>query len=783
MLIVALGLAGPAVAQQGGVAVPTPGELTAQAGDLEEAIRRSQTPDARARLVEQLELVLHQLGPTDANGRRIQCKAMWHDRALVRLEGDVKRLSAGDADPAGADARTLVRLLRLQVRRMAKACLTHGWRIYTGLEKYQVDVFGQYLVNNLPALDRLAQRVGGLPAAAPAEGAPASAASPLDQVRAGLAKMTEAADALDGTTSVSAQVLIPPLARFVGGLSQVREAVETVKATAPGSPAAVSGTAPPSEPAGVEPSEAAEPSEPPPAEGEAAGPPPMTEAEKGRIEAVRAAAASLQGPEWDEVRSHLERFAAMVEAGFGVVSARPKARQLLAETERAARLARNFGTSQLMDEAIVQSRREQLAKVLALMADPAGRADGYALLDRLYDNDTFRRRLEGTGIPADAGRTFFHAYTDVVDGWRRSGDREAVHNATRLTQASWDVVRTLEKMAAWPPAEMPASLKACYRRQADLFKSSVTEAAVAVKADPGEGLASLESAAQRGSDLALVVRAETVVQAIKKYRPAQASGMYQRMIEAAQGLTVNPEAAVTARRQLLGLVRPFEDLETFPAPEPADQRALSRLLGRTYAAAAAKLSRDLGAGINAAAQGNTVPLAQALRAEGLFRLARTRALAEQEDLARVPVGNLASFSVPAEVWTVFSDGLDRQLQAMFSDYLRGRETTGWPTEPAALEAVYAPVVEARRATLDDVSPGESALDALLRNLRRATVVHPPVSTQDAWTVGYHVTEAAAATVADLDTVTQWHQRQMWAARTRLQRAAQDAQAAKPVAGE
>jgi len=348
-----------------------------------------------------------------------------------------------------------------------------------------------------------------------------------------------------------------------------------------------------------------------------------------------------------------------------------------------------------------------------------------------------------------------------------------------MTSACSSIVHTLERMRGWPPADMAAGLQSCYTRQSDLFVRGTEAAGARVRQDPQEALSLMQAAAQRGADLALIVRAETVVEAIKRYRPRQAGTMYQRMIQAAQGLVLDTAGAGRARMQLAGLVRPFEDLETFPAPDPALGRTLSGLLGRVYSAAVAKLSRDLGAGINFAAAGNPLPLRQALRADDLFRLARKRALAEQAKLQRVPVANLAAFSMPPDLWATFHGGLDRRLQAMFTAYTRGQETGLWWTEPAALEAVYGPVVAAQRLTLEARSPGEPGLDFLMRNLHRVAVPDPPDPARDAWALGYHATEAVATTIADLDTVAEWHRRRMRLHRRHLDRVDLSAPAEPP----
>jgi len=742
-------LAGTAAAQEVAEEIPTLQSLTREAASLQQDIRRSHSPEARKRLLERLELLHHQMGPIDAAGRPVHCQAMWHDQTLDRLGQEMKRLTGREVDLADAQGGALVLLGRRCVRRMARACLTHGWGLYTGPEHYQVDAFGQYLANNLPTLDGLLKRLSGL--SGPAAGSEAVEAPALEKARSGLAKMIEAADALAGAPADRPEALIAPLGTFMEGLTAVREAAEGIQAAEPETPA----------------------------ETEPAQPPPMTEAEKQRVAALREAAAALDDPAWADVAAHVQRFASMIEAGFTVASARPKARDLLAQTERAVDLARNLASSTLLDEALLASRRDDLLEALTYMTRPAQRATGYAGLARLRSADGFRRRVERAGLSPDAGRGLVQAYYDVAPKWEKSTSAQAIRDSGVMTSACSSIVHTLERMRGWPPADMAAGLQSCYTRQSDLFVRGTEAAGARVRQDPQEALSLMQAAAQRGSDLALIVRAETVVEAIKRYRPRQAGTMYQRMIQAAQGLVLDTAGAGRARMQLAGLVRPFEDLETFPAPDPALGRTLSGLLGRVYSAAVAKLSRDLGAGINFAAAGNPLPLRQALRADDLFRLARKRALAEQAKLQRVPVANLAAFSMPPDLWATFHGGLDRRLQAMFTAYTRGRETGLWWTEPAALEAVYGPVVAAQRLTLEARSPGEPGLDFLMRNLHRVAVPDPPDPARDAWALGYHATEAVATTIADLDTVAEWHRRRMRLHRRHLDRVDLSAPAEPP----
>ena len=49
---------------------------------LEKKLAGEHDPDDRRQLLEEIEWTRHDLGPVDSAGRRVQCRAMWHDVAL-----------------------------------------------------------------------------------------------------------------------------------------------------------------------------------------------------------------------------------------------------------------------------------------------------------------------------------------------------------------------------------------------------------------------------------------------------------------------------------------------------------------------------------------------------------------------------------------------------------------------------------------------------------------------------------------------------------------------------
>jgi len=800
--VLALAVGAAALAQESGPSPASRADLSQRAAELESALRRASGAEARRQLRQRLELVLHQMGPTDAQGRRVHPQAMWHDRALERLEREMKPLATPPADPASADGRTLVRLGRLQVRRMAAACLTLGWRLGDGgpqglsrrwaVPKYGADAFGGYLVGNLPVLDRLMQRLAPLVAASagapqgdaaeagagasgrpdgagaaetspaarrsgpetPAESsasasapAPAGSAAPspapgagaagttvASRARAGVAKLAEAAEAVEEaarTAGVAPQPpkVAPALSMFQEGLEAIREAVQGA-----GEAEAPSGRRAP-----------------------AAPPPPMTAEERARLDAVRAAAGDLEGPPWGEVAERLERFADLIEAGFAIERTRARARDLLLHVDRAATMARELaGAAPLLGEEVLESRVALLRSALRYMAKPARRADGLILLDLLEAREAFRRQVQGSVLPEVGRRALLRLYYRVALPASESEKTSTRQAGADLRQLCRRLGRALAALEPEGPADMVPGLKVCYQRQASLFLKRVTEGAAAAGETPAsaaQALAPLEGLAET---LDLLVRADAVVRAVRRFGPASASAVAQRITHAAQDLVVHAEEPTRPRARLLAMLRPFEALVAFPTLEPAHRRALTRLLGRGYVAAEARLARETTAGIQAAARGDPLPLQRAVGAKDLFVLARLRAVAETENLAAVPVTELEAFPIPPEVWTAFGEALDGRLRTMFAEYVRGQAAGSWSTMPAYLEPIYGPVVAAQRLAAARRRPGTRPIERLTANLARTAVASPSQDRLDGWIVGHHLVEAATALLAEMTTVADWH---------------------------
>jgi len=737
----------PVCAQPAATGPPTLAELTTQAVNLDAALRRTRGAAARRRLLDEIEKVKHQMGPYDVKGKRITCQAMWHDTALGSLEKELKRLSHR---PAGSKPKPLEADARVHTRRMAATCLTFGWQMPSDTPKYQVDVFGQYLANNMRVLDALFESLSEAEVrqarADPQAGDRAAAKAALEKAGAGVEQMGEAAKRLGALPpqTLMKSSLAEVLGQFVQALAAARDAHLVLRKDAPATDETKAEDAPP------------EGETPEPAEA-----PPITDAEKARIATIKEVAAALEGDDWTTVSRYLERFAAAVEAGFGVASARPQAREFLGQIEEAADLVRSLQASKIITPEYLALRQVGLASALEAMQSPLKRAKGYANLQIVQAEDQFRRRIEAAGLTEGAASGLVQTCYVLVPTLEASDTATDVALGDRARLSCRAIAARFEKMRGdWPPKGMSPQLRDCYKRQAATFRKDVEEAGLKLPAAPDEGLPLLAGAVPRGDDLGLIIRAGKALDAVKTYRPTRTAAVAVQFTQAAQALVVNSAVPSVARRTLVGLVKPFEDLATFPIAGPQYRRFLGRLGGRAYPAAAAILSRELSGGIDAASTGDPVPLRQALQAAALFALLENRAAVEEAGLAKAGVTNLLTFSMPEKPWKPFTEELDKRLRIMLADYARTGHRVRWLRTAAHWNLIYRSVAAGQRQTLDARLEGESDLDFLIRNLERVAVPTPPAARWYAWYVGYHATEAAVAMNAGLDATAEWHRDQM-----------------------
>ena len=716
---------------------PMLADLTKKMVNLQNSLRQETDAKERKRLAEEIEKLKHQMGPVDARGAPVRCRAMWHETAIDWLEMGIKRLAGR---PGGSPVSA--NLLRLHTRRMAKACLTHGWRIRDGRVKYQVDVVGQYLVNNLPLLDSLYDSVCNWAAREPKAGDAGVYTQALDKARQGAEQMGRAAEALAAIPSDPDRALVPWLGEFVAGLRSVRDADLAVRDTLRRK-----------EKTDSEPTAA--PSGPPEKEIE---PPPMTAEEKARLEKIKETAAGLKEGEWAQVGALLEQFADAAAGGFQIAAARPRAREFLARIEQAVRLIADLRASKAAPPEYLARRAGELLRACQLMESPQSRIEGYTRLSEIGQEDLLRRQVEVAGLSREVAQGLVGAYyilrQDLDKDEKEGGDRAAARD---IGEGCRRLASDFEKMATWPPADMATKLLDAYKRMNVVFRKDVATAAATLATDRKAGIARLKQAADYFDDLQRIVRCDAVVKAVARYRPLRVSAIYNRVADAAQALVAKSASPDAVRKALEDFIRPFESLDRFPLLEPEYLRAVQALVGRTYPAAVATLTQELAAGIDAASEGNGGRLWEALESQYLFGLLRRRAPAITYHLDNVHVSNLVVFSIPEKPWSQFMDFMGQGLKNAFAQYPKPHGNQWDFMRPLRqMEEVYRSVAAGQRLTLDASTEGETDLDRLVRNLEGAAVSDPDGRTWRFWLIGYHVTEAAVATAAGLEAVGDWH---------------------------
>jgi hypothetical protein len=483
----------------------------------------------------------------------------------------------------------------------------------------------------------------------------------------------------------------------------------------------------------------------------------MTDTEKQALESIRSTAATLAGDEWLTVQRYLQRYAQAIENGFGVPSARPKAREFLRELERAAFLAEGLHGSKAVYPEYLTGFRDRLEKALEPMENALERAHGYARLADLWNDDRPRRRLELGGFTPAGARGLLYAYHVAIPQMGRTPDIPTLALVPDLREACRRVLRVCDHLSDWPPPGMTGRLPEFYRKQEATFRDAASRAGAFFPDNPSAGVPELLTAGTRAYDLELLVRADRALKDVQKYIPSRAKPMYVQVAPAAQDLAAQDQAD-EARRRLERLVRPFEGLERFPLPEARHARAATRIAGRSYPVARAVFSREVALGIDAAAtKGDPGPLNQALEARWLFGLLLKRGIADSAGLEKVGVANLVSFGLPEKTWEPFVAALDQNLRTWMATYAQGGRGDGaWLRAPEPWDALYHPVLAAQRQTADARTPGESDMEFLLRNLGRASVAWPSWSQWQTWAVGYHAVEAATAAGAGLEAAANWH---------------------------
>jgi len=723
-------------------------EYSTHAVLLEREVRATKDAAERQRLMDELERVRHQMGPFDSAGTRVHPKAMWHDSAIQSLAEEIKRLEEKPASVFGP-----ARDARLATRRLAWACLVLGWRLMDeGPAKYQADAFGQYLANNLKALDGLFDALGrwGQEQAKLDTGSDRRGVfeTNLAKAKEGIGKMGQAAEVFGKLPAgaLDAEAMAGTLALYVEGLQAVRQADAALAEDAARREAEAKGPAPAaSNPAAQG------------AESGAAESPPMTDAEKARLAQMRTIAGGLEGEAWREVRRCLERYSDAVANGFAVASARPKAREFLDQIERAALLAKSLREGKGVYPEYLADRLGPLAAALGEMKSPLSRTYAYARIEAQWDFDANRRRIAGGPITPKAAEGLTYAAYDYQARLQASPNPEVAERGQRILVELHRIASVFGQMADWPPADMKPELRDLYTRQATTLAREAENAGQRFAAGDFS-LGAVAAAADSARDLERLVRTHNVYQRASEFLPSRSKALYAQLTSAAANVVARRDDAADARANLDRLLVPFEQIERIEMPESRHQRAVTQIAGQTYTTARTLLNREVALGIDAACTGDPEVLRQALAGRAMFALLWRRAVVLTDRLDRMGIGNLVPFSLPPSVWDPFVARIDQNLKAVLTAYPKlkqsGDSATLRAIEP--WDNVYRWVAVAQRLTVDAANETEPQIDRLIRNLEQAAAASPPSRVWHNWAVGYHATEAATTMLAGFEATADWH---------------------------
>jgi len=757
-------------------AEPTREELlTKRLRDLESKLRAGteKDPDLRRRLPDDIERAKQDLGPHDAAGARVHPQALWHDTAIDQLEADIKRL-AGRAKMVTSGAPAMD--ARIYARQMALVCLTRGWTWGPPL-KYQFDVYGQYLTNNMALLDGV---FDGVAAALAREATLADAApdhdafvAALTDAKNGIAGMEKAVDQFTNT-NVKAEggrgKVVAALGLFTDALQAVYEAEDALRELSEkqknASPVA---QAPPALQAPV--------AQPPSAVQDAqmrasglqaqtgaSGPQaetpvaaaPLSDDDKARLETIRAAVKALdQAQGWLAVRTALERYAAVAEQGLQVPRARAGALEMLDTLFRAAEYVQGLAGSKAAYPEYVAARQKSLEEAFTYLEKKPTRRSGYSMLRRHAVGDRDRRALDAGPLSPEASQGILRA---SALSYRVFKSETAAERFGYDVQAIIDIAG---KLPAWPPKDMTGLLTPLYKRFADTFTQAAETAGKMPLDDPDALCQPYAATAVFGRDLERLVRADQAIKAVAAYSPTRARSMYDDLVREMEGLerSIGPQGR-DDRIKLDQFFKPFQELADLQLPAPEHQAAAMRLTGNSCKAAVPVLANEISRGlaVASAAKGTATALESAMEAKPMFLLLRHRCVAEMLGIGKTGTANLDAFSTPEKTWGQFVTALDSHLRQTMTQYItpdpRGRKPScqflaGW-------DQVYCWVAAAQRLTGTARRTGESEMGLLLRHLAQAADPTPPDTVAFGWMVGYHATEAAGSLTGGFEFTAGWH---------------------------
>jgi len=708
-------------------------------------VRATKDPAERQRLTEEIERTKHELGPYDPSGTRVRCQASWHDATLEALDTEAKRLAprvrSTSPAPLGLEAK-------LATRRMAAKCLERGWGWGSTLPKYQFDAFGQYLANNLPALDTVFDAVGATALkeekSAAADPARKATADALAAARDAVALMGQAVNTFvttDGKDAKGKQTMVASLGTFAEGLRSYCEAYTALQ-----------------EPAG----KAEKPDAPTPA---AEGAKPAETAavsleDKMRLAKVRAIAETLADEEWEPVRKPLEQFAAAAEQGLRVPQARARATELLDHLALAADFLQEILQGKCASKEGTAWARKTLAEALAEMKDVGSRQYGYGMIRRLWNDEAVRRTLDASPLSPEAAKAVHEALSMREDVFKPLG-KDYGSRWDEFNRGAQAIVEVLGRLREWPPKDLDERLAPFYAALSGNFLKACEAAGKVSPLDLENLHLAYAAAGNSGRDIERIVKADQAVKAVAKYVPTKAGSMTAELIREFQDIAGRfANTQQSARTRVDALIKPFAVLADFELPGPEHAATAARITGANpYKQALTTLNTQASAGVDAAIRGRPDALDKALEPNWMFRLLRHRCVADSNPYGKLDPGNLAPFSFPDGVWKAYVRALDVNLGRVFQQYASDRlARASQTTSLGGWDETYAAVAVAQRLTAASRRETDTERDVLLRNLERVADPSPPPEVWYGWAVGYHMTESATALAAGYESVAAWHRR-------------------------
>jgi len=740
-------------------------------------LRTTRDADERAELREEIEWTKHQLGPTDAAGRRIACGAMWHDAALRDLEQTIRRAAGAGTGPAGR--------FRLALQQMAAAALARGWADPDGVDRYRFDAVGMYICTHLERLEGLLARAAkhltsaGKPVLPPpgadesspaagadkpapageaaagaskdagAEAAPAAADAPPADARAqalalvqdGLGRLVRAADqahAADRSTKAGRGEQHAALVALVDAVSDIHRATAALDAAGPTGPVVL----PPEEMPG------------------------LTEAHEAALREAGDLIAGIESAPWQEIRDSLATLLATAEVGLKHPRARCQAERLLQVVARTAGYIRGLLASRMALPEHVADQREQIAEALEDLKNPAYRQSQYRLLLRIAGGDSLRRILDASGLSPEGGRGLLRLRQlppDTFPGKEGSSRRAYFLEDVEAT------IRALAQAKGDPPAGIDPHFASLYAQTGAALREAAEELGANPPADPVLLRQRAAETAAYAGDLARLERAGRVVHAARTLMGDRADPFCEALEKRLESFVLAPSADHRdARRGFDTYLSAVGGLAHLRMPGKAHTRAALRLSGGAYRSAAERFGEKLTRNLASAAQGDPEYLELTLGAAPMFTLLRHRVVAEEAGLQGVDPAGLAPFALPPKPWKVYVSTLDRRLAALLKSYgaIRGW-SRGSATGLSRWDDVYCTVVAAQHVTRESGGGKDDPLDRLVAHLEQAAEPRIEPDVWVGWATGYHTLEAAICLVGGYPATAGEHLRCLYYLRRRL----------------